>query len=167
MWALNQPTGKKMKAALMGGSLCGLLGPALGVFALRVSELAHQHAGISEFLLMPLDLLFFAWPLAVVFVGAGAFVLGAIGALIIQDFSTRVVTRKALVLQAVALGLAFGSVVPVFSDAVWLGWKNIKLSTGSLFFGAVIGAVCAAATFWLLQRRGLLRFQQPRASEGA
>jgi cation transport ATPase len=158
--------GKKMKAALMGGSLCGLLGPALGAFLLRVSELAHAHAGITQFSLMVLDLLFFGWPLAVVFVGPGAFVLGAIGTLIIEGLSARVVTRKALVVQAVALGLGFGSIIPVVSETVWLGWKNIKFSMDSLIFGAAIGAVCAAVTLCLLQRRGLLRFQQSQASEG-
>ena len=161
----SQPNGIKMKAALMGGLLCGLLGPAVGAFALRTSDLVRQHAGISEYFVLPLDLLFFAWPLAVVFVGLGAFVFGAIGALVIQALSIRVATKKALIFQAIALGIVFGSVIPVLSEAVWSGQKHIEFSAVSLSLGAVTGAICAAATFWLLARRGLLRLGHSHASE--
>jgi hypothetical protein len=148
-----------MKAALTGAIVCGLLGPTLGALAILGSEVAHEHsarAAVLSFGVLP-----WVWPVAVMLVGPAAFVFGGVGALVIQFMSGKVLSRRALVLQTVALGLVLGGAVPVVVDvvdtALWGGW-NKNFATGLLPLGAVTGVVCAAAIYWLLHRMGLLCF---------
>ena len=151
---------------MTGAFVCGLLGPALGALAIFGFEVAHEHsagAAVSAIGVLP-----WVWPFAVMLVGPGAFVSGAVGALVIQLMSARVLTSKALVFQTAALGLVLGGAVPAASDAIftelWGGW-NRNFAMGLMPLGAITGVICAAATYWLLQWMGLLCFQQSRDSE--
>jgi len=163
----NQRKPSRVKAAVIGAFVCGSLGPTLGALAMQGSEVAHeQHpvtAAVLSFRLLPWVL-----PVAVMLVGPGAFVLGALGALVIQLMSARVRSAKGLVLQTAILGLVLGGAVPVVVDLVYAalsGDRNKNFETGLLPLGAVTGLVCAAVVYWLLRRMRLLCFQQSDDSE--
>jgi hypothetical protein len=156
----------RMKAALTGAFVCGLLGPTLGALAILSSEVAHEHsarAAVLSFRVLP-----WVWAAALILVGPASFVFGGVGSLIVQFMSGRVLSNKVLILQTVALGIVVGSAVPLVADVVdtasWGGW-NKNFATGLLPLGAVTGAVCAAAIYWALHRMGLLSFQQSRSEE--
>lgn len=162
----NQTNPKRMKAALTGAFLCSVLGPTVGGLAILGSEVAHEHsagAAVSAFRVLP-----WVWPVAVMLVGPVAFVLGGVGALIIQFMSARVPRSKALLLQTTAFGLVLGSAVPAVADVVFTGLRgswNKNFATGLLPLGATTGVICAAATYRLLQRMGLLCSEQSHGSE--
>lgn len=151
-----------MKAALTGALACSLLGPTLGALAMLGSEVHSARAAVLSF-----GLLRWVWPVAVMLVGPAASVFGGVGALVIQFMSRKVLSSWALILQTVALGLVLGGAVPFVVDvvdtAIWGGW-NKNFATGLLPLGAVTGAVCAAAIYWLLHRMGLLCVQQSHDS---
>lgn len=164
----NQRNPKRLKATVTGAFVCSLLGPTFGALAILGSDITHAHssgAAMSAFGTLP-----WVWPIAVMLVGPGAFVLGGVGALVIQFASTRVRSAKALVLQTAILGLVLGGAVPVVTDllytALW-GDRSKNFEMGLLPLSAVTGVVCAAATYWLLQRMGLLYFSQISDSEVA
>jgi hypothetical protein len=166
----NQPSRVKVKAALTGAFLCALLGPMLGAVAIITSEMVHDHEYSGRAVVSALSVLPWVLPVAVGLVGPGAFVLGGLGALVIQFMSTRVRSAKALVLQTAVLGLMLGGAVPVFVDLVYAafgGGRNKNFETGLLPLGAATGFVCAAAVYWLLRRMRLLSFQQSDDSEAA
>lgn len=156
-----------MKAALTGAFVCGMLGPTLGALAMLSSEVAHEHsarAAVLSFGVLP-----WVWPVAMMLVGPAAFVMGGVGALVIQSMSAKA-SAKALIFQTAALGLMLAGAVPVVADAVdtalWGGW-NKNFATGLLPLGAVTGVVCAYTTYRLLRRMGLLCVQQSHDSEAA
>jgi uncharacterized membrane protein len=162
-----QLTVNRLRAAVIGAFVCSLLGPTLGALAMQGSEVVHeQHpvaAAVLSFRLLPWVL-----PAAVMLVGPGAFVLGGLGALVIQLMSARVRSAKALVFQTAILGIVLGGAVPVVSSlvfaALW-GDRNKNFETGLLPLGAVTGLVCAAVVYGLLRRMRLLCFQQSDDSE--
>ena len=166
----NQRKPSRVKAALTGAFLCALLGPTLGAVAIITSEMVHDHEYSGRAAASTLSVLPWVLPVAVLLVGPGAFVLGGLGALVIQFMSTRVRSAKALVLQTIVLGLLLGSAVPVVVDLVYAafgGGRNKNFETGLLPLGAVTGLVCAAIVYWLLRRMRLLSFQQSDDSEAA
>ena len=166
----NQRKPSRVKAALTGAFLCALLGPTLGAVALLTSEMVHEHEYSGRAAASTLSVLPWVLPVAVLLVGPGAFVLGGLGALVIQFMSTRVRSAKALVLQTTVLGLVLGGAVPVVVDLVYTvlwGDRNKNFETGLLPLGAVTGLVCAAIVYWLLRRMRLLSFQQSDDSEAA
>ena len=166
----NQRKPSRVKAALTGAFLCALLGPTLGAVAIITSEMVHEHEYSGRAAASALSVLPWVLPVAVLLVGPGAFVLGGLGALVIQFMSTRVRSAKALVLQTTVLGLVLGGAVPVVVDLVYTvlwGDRNKNFETGLLPLGAVTGLVCAAIVYWLLRRMRLLSFQQSDDSEAA
>ena len=163
----NQHKPSRVKAALTGAFLCALLGPTLGAVAIMGSEVAHEQHPLTAAVLS-FRLLAWVLPVAFMLVGPGAFVLGGLGALIIQFMSTRVRSARILVLQTTALGLVLGGAVPVVVDLVYTllwGDRNKNFETGLLPLGAVAGLICAAVVYWLLHRMRLLYFQQSPVSE--
>ncbi|MGC1976473.1 MAG: hypothetical protein WA671_07140, partial [Candidatus Sulfotelmatobacter sp.] len=153
-----------------GAFLCALLGPTLGAVAIIISEMVHDHEYSGRAAVSALSVLPWVLPVAVLVVGPGAFVLGGLGALVIQFMSARVRSAKALVLQTTVLGLVFGGAVPVFVDLVYAafgGSRNKNFETGLLPLGAAIGLVSAAVVCWLLRRMRLLSFQRSDDSEAA
>ncbi len=164
----NQRKPSRVKAALTGAFLCALLGPTLGAVAILTSEMVHDHEYSARAVVLSFRLLPWVLPVAVGLVGPDAFVLGGLGALVIQFMSTRVRSAKALVLQTAVLGLVLGGAVPVVVDlmyaALW-GGRNKNFETGLLPLGAVTGLVCAAVVYWLLRRMRLLSFQQCHDSD--
>jgi predicted membrane-bound spermidine synthase len=151
----------RMKAALIGAFVCGLLGPTLGALAMLSSEVAHAQSARAAAL--SFGALPWVWPFAMMLVGPTAFVFGGVGAIIIQFISAKVPSTKILILQTTALGIALGSAVPivvsVIDTTLWGGW-NKNFATELLPLGAVTGVVSATATYCLLHRMGLLDFQQ-------
>jgi len=154
---------------VIGAFVCGLLGPTLGALAILGSEVAHEQHPVTAAVLS-LRLLPWVLPVAVGLIGPGAFVLGGLGALVIQSMSARVRSAKALVLQTAILGIVLGGAVPVVVDLVYAafsGNRNKNFETSLLPLGAVTGLVCAALVYWLLRRMRLLCFQQSDDSEAA
>jgi len=164
----NQRKPSRVKAALTGAFLCALLGPTLGAVAFLTSEMVHEHEYSGRAAASALSVLPWVLPVAVLLVGPGAFVLGGLGALVIQFMSMRVRSAKALVLQTTVIGLVLGGAVPVVVDLVYTvlwGDRNKNFETGLLPLGAVTGLVCAAVVYWLLRHMRLLCFQQSHDSE--
>ena len=160
----NQRKPSRVKAALTGAFVCALLGPTLGAVAILASEMVHGHEYSGRAAVSALSVLPWVLPVAVSLVGPGAFVLGGLGALVIQFMSARLRSPKALVLQATVLGLVLGGAVPVVVDLMYTvlwGDRNKNFEKGLLLLGAVTGLVCAAVVYWLLRLMRLLRFQEP------
>jgi len=151
----------RLGAAATGAVICSLLGPTLGTLAMLTFGAVNEHTvhdAVSWLETLPFDLI-----VAVMLMGPVAFVLGGIGALLIQFMSTRVRSAQALFLQTAILGLVFGGAVPVVVDLVYAalqGNRNKNFETGLLPLGALTGLVCAAVVYWLLRRMRLLCFQQ-------
>jgi len=164
----NQRKPSRVKAALTGAFLCALLGPTLGAVAFITAGMVDDHEFSARAAVLSFRLLPWVLPVAVGLVGPGAFVLGALGALVIQFMSTRVRSAKALVLQTAVLGLVLGGAVPVVVDLMYAalrGGRNKNFETRLLPLGAVTGLVYAAVVYWLLRRMRLLCFQQSHDSE--
>ena len=156
---------KTLKVAATGALACSLLGPTLGALAMLTfgAERQSLHDAVAWLKIVPFALL-----VAMLLVGPASFVLGGIGALLIQFISKRVHSAKALVFPTAVLGLLLGGAVPVVVDiafAVLMGGRNRSFETGLLPLGAVIGLVCASTVCWLLYRMRLLCFQQSLNSE--
>jgi len=145
----------KLKAALTGALVCGLLGPAVGAVAIFTHEVVRERA-IRE-VVDAFGALLFALLVAVMAVGPGGFVLGGAGALVIQFMSARVRSMRLLRLETAALGLLLGAAVPL-TGMLW--GARFKQVIGLMPLGAGAGLTCAAVVFWLFRRMGLLQPQQ-------
>jgi hypothetical protein len=150
----DQSTPSRLKAAVTGSLVCGLLGPTIGMLESFAFEAAHQHS--ARQVLSALGVLPLVWPVAVMVMGPGAFVLGGVGALVIQFMSARIRSTRLVLLQAVVLGLVLGTTVPL----TVLGASRNKNFTSLMPLGAATGLVCGALVFWLLRRMRLLGVQQ-------
>jgi uncharacterized membrane protein len=158
----------RVKAALIGAFLCALLGPTLGAAAMLGSEIVHEHEYSVRACVSALSVLPFVLPVALMLVGPEAFVLGGVGALVIQFMSTRVRSARALALQTAVIGLVLGGAVPGAADLVYTalwGDRNKNFETGLLWLGAVTGLVCAVVVYWLLHRTRLIPLQHSHDSE--
>jgi|ERR1022692_569184 hypothetical protein len=139
------------KAAMIGALTCALGGPeiALLLMALWGACRASSIHDATEMLGLPL-----LWIFAFIPVGPPALVLGGIGGVVLQSLAQKSQSLKAIIAEAVALGLVLGCIAPL-SALLW-GWGPIPNVVSSLPLAAATGIICALTVLWLLHRAHLL-----------
>lgn len=142
-------------AAGLGGLICGLLGPLVGLVVFAVANLrgGNSYTGLSD-LLLSIGIM---WLYAEIAFGVPGFILGCCGGLLLRVLAARCRSIKNLIMVGIIVGLALGSAVPLW--VVAYEWKVFGFTANYvrlMLLGAFSGVVCGLVMTWLLRSRRLL-----------
>jgi hypothetical protein len=149
-----------LRALFLGAIFCGLIGPALALIVLIPFTAIRQ--GSARDALTTLTALPIAWIFAVIPMGPGGCLFGALGASWIRFRSRSLHVSRRLLLESALLGAALGGLVPI-SALVW-GWGPRENVLSVVPAGAASGLVCAFLVVYALRKQGLLFEMSPTSS---
>jgi hypothetical protein len=140
----------RWKAALIGAVTCGVGGPEIALLLMTFWSVCRSSSlrEATSMLTLPLLWLFAFWA-----VGPTAFVLGAIGGLLLRSLAQKFPSTRIAILKTGALGVVLGALVPV---SFLFGSESARNIIESLPLAASTGLLCALAVLWLFHREHLL-----------
>jgi len=147
--------------AALGGAICGIFGPLLGVvvfflWAAAVSAVLHLGSPDSHELLQSIGIVSLS---AEIMFGVPGLVLGCCGGLVLKLLAARRPSAN-LMKMGITLGVGLGSLVPLWLLVLfWKLWKTLDdfIFLGIyVLLGAFIGMLCGIVLTRLLRSRRLL-----------
>ena len=150
-----------LRALFFGAIICGLIGPGLPLI-IFIPFTAIRQASARD-ALTTLATLPIAWVFAIIPMGPGGCVFGALGASWIRFRSSSSHASKRLLLESALLGTVLGGLVPI-SALVW-GWGPRENVLSVVPAGAASGLVCAFLVVLALRKRGLLFEMSPNSQK--
>jgi hypothetical protein len=140
----------RWRAALIGAVTCGVGGPEIALLLMTFWSVCRSSSlrEATSMLTLPLLWLFAFWA-----VGPAAFILGAIGGVLLRSLAQRFPSTRVAILKTGALGLVLGALLPV---SFLIGSKSARNIIESLPLAASTGLLCALAVLWLFHRAHLL-----------
>ena len=140
----------RWKAALIGAVTCSVGGPEIALLLMTFWSVCRSSSLQEATSMLTLPLL---WWFAFWAVGPIAFILGAIGGLLLRSLAQKFHSTRIAILKTGALGLVLGARVPV---SFRFGSESARNIIQSLPLAASTGLLCALAVLWLFHRAHLL-----------
>jgi hypothetical protein len=152
--------GHTWMSALVGGTVCAVAGPWVGLFLLEFPIMVFYDRPFSFLhLVAGTAVVFKAWIYAFIIVGPAACFVGAVGGPLLDNLMCRYRSTSAQLVAAALLGSLLGSALPlVMALELWIlnprERQNLKESFVGVFPLAIpTGIICAFLLFWFFRRR--------------
>ena len=150
----HQAEGKWWQATLLGGAVCGLLGPLVGgilFILLSPKPDGWSWRGVFEIIAyFPL-----IWMYGIRFVGLPAAVLGCVCGVLLNSISAKCGSMRSAIIAAVGLGLVLGTAVP-FGFGITFRFAHVQTNFAMCGSGAIAGLMCGLLMLWLFHQSGWL-----------